>query len=134
VEAALVMRETPLVTADVRWDPPFYTVRRNRFEATFILGVDETAETLESVDVEVRLTDDSRWSATVFTLAEVERLMTKDARSGENLGGSYFWCWDGLIVRDPGVESMTAVIDGLLDDDTFTSILRRLDDEPLDQA
>ncbi|MFF7183455.1 hypothetical protein [Streptomyces sp. NPDC008121] len=83
-----------------------------------------------NVDVEVRLTaDGSRWSATVFTLAEVERLMKRWSQTGSELGGRYFWCSDGLIVRDPGIESMTQVLVGLLDAGDFTQVLQRLDDE-----
>jgi hypothetical protein len=68
------------------------------------------------VDVEVRLTaDGSRWGATVFTIAEVERVMESWSRSGEAMGGRYFWCSDGLIVREPGIGSMTDVFVGLLD-------------------
>ncbi len=66
--------------------------------------------------VEVRLTGDgSRWRATVFTLAEVERLMERWSRTDEALGGRYFWCSDGLIVRDPGIDNMALVLAGLLD-------------------
>lgn len=82
-----------------------------------------------NVDVEVRLPDGSRWSATVFTLAEVDRLMKSWAGSGEALGGRYFWCSDGLIVRAPGIESMSGVIAGLLDSGEFSQFLQRLDDD-----
>ena len=83
-----------------------------------------------NVDVEVRLAaDGSRWSATVFTLAEVERLMDRWSQTGEELGGRFFWCSDGLIVRDPGIGNMTQVLAGLLDAGDFTQILQRLDDE-----
>ena len=40
-----------------------------------------------------------------------------------------FWCSDGLIVRDPGIESMTQVLADLLDAGDFTQVLQRLDDE-----
>ncbi|WP_405014094.1 hypothetical protein [Kitasatospora sp. NBC_01539] len=79
------------------------------------------------MDAVVRLVDGSRWSATFFTVAEVERLMDAWTRSGEALGGRYFWCSDGLIVREPGIESMTQVIAGLLDSGEFSQILHRLD-------
>jgi hypothetical protein len=71
----------------------------------------------------------------VFTLAEVERLMARWSRTGEALGGRYFWCSDGLIVRDPGIDSMTQVLAGLLDDGDFTQVLQRLyDDQPSDTS
>ncbi|MBC2875446.1 MULTISPECIES: hypothetical protein [Streptomyces] len=112
------------------WDGPWYRVRTERFEASFLPDADEDLDAVSNVDVEVRLTSDgSRWSATVFTLAEVERLMARWSRTGEALGGRYFWCSDGLIVRDPGVDDITQVLAGLLDTGAFTRVLQRLDDE-----
>lgn len=65
----------------------------------------------------------------MFTLAEVERLMEKDSRTGESLSGRYFWCSDGLIVRDAGIDNITHVLTGLLDSGDFTQVLQRLDDD-----
>jgi peptide methionine sulfoxide reductase MsrA len=73
--------------------------------------------------------DGSRWSATVFTLAEVERLMKRWSQTDEELGGRCFWCADGLIVRAPGIDDMTQVLAGLLETDDFTQVLQRLDGE-----
>ncbi|MEV7565694.1 hypothetical protein [Streptomyces tanashiensis] len=111
-------------------DGPFYRFRtagsRRRSRATRA----SLLESVRNVDVEVRLTvDGSRWSATMFTLAEVERTMDRWSRTGEGMGGRYFWCFDGPIVRDPGIDSMTQVLAGLLDDGGFAQVLRRLDDE-----
>ncbi|MDH6609280.1 hypothetical protein M2164_004915 [Streptomyces sp. SAI-208] len=90
----------------------------------------EDLDAVCNVDVEVRLaTDGSRWSATMFTLAEVERLMRSRQRTEEGLGGRYFWCSDGLIVRDPGIDNMTQVLIGLLDAGDFAQGLQRFDDE-----
>ncbi|MFE1774246.1 hypothetical protein [Streptomyces sp. NPDC059008] len=113
-----------------RWDGPWYRVRTDHFEASFLPGEGEDLEAVCNVDVEVRLAKDgSRWSATVFTVAEVARLMEKGARTGEDLDGRYFWCSDGLIVRDPGIENMAQVIAGLLDSGEFEHVLQRLGDE-----
>ncbi|MEU9013354.1 hypothetical protein AB0D12_27060 [Streptomyces sp. NPDC048479] len=81
-----------------------------------------------NVDVEVRLPDGSCWSATVFTVAEVERLMDRWFSRGEALNGRYFWCSDGLIVKEAGITSMAEVIVGLLDNGEFRQVLQRLDD------
>lgn len=111
------------------WDGPWYRVRTDRFEASFLPSAGEDLNAVCNVDVEVRLTaDGSRWSATVFTLAEVERLMDRWSRTGEELGGRYFWCSDGLIVRDPGIGNMTQLLAGMLGTGDFTQILQRLDD------
>jgi hypothetical protein len=91
---------------DQAWDGPWYSVRTDRFVASFLPNAGEALDTVCNVDVEVTLTaDGSRWSATVFTLAEVERLMETWSRTGEALGGRYFWCSDGLMVRAPGIEA-----------------------------
>ncbi|WP_406384424.1 hypothetical protein [Streptomyces sp. NBC_01618] len=116
--------------AEQGWDAPWYRVRTERFQASFLPSANEPLDAVCNVDVEVRLTaDESRWSATVFTLAEVERLMEKDSRTGESLNGRYFWCSDGLIVRDPGIDNITHVLTGLLDCGDFTQVLQRLDDD-----
>ncbi|MCX3061109.1 hypothetical protein [Streptomyces beihaiensis] len=116
---------------DRGWDGPWYRVHTDRFEASFLPGAGEDLGAVCNVDVEVRLTaDGSRWSATVFTLAEVERVMEHWSRSGEALGGRYFWCWSsGLIVREPGILGMTDVFVGLLDAGESRQMLRRLDDD-----
>lgn len=65
---------------------------------------------MDNVDVFVNLNDGSRWSASIITLAQVEILMKRWAASGEALAGRYFWCSDGLIVRDAGISNMTQVL------------------------
>lgn len=111
------------------WDGPWYRVRTQAFDASFLVSPDEDLDAVCNVDAEVRLVDGSRWSATVFTVAEVGRLMETWTRSGEALGGRYFWCSDGLIVREPGIDNMTHVIAGLLDSGEFAQILQRLDND-----
>ncbi|MER5890324.1 hypothetical protein ABT160_41405 [Streptomyces sp. NPDC001941] len=112
------------------WDEPWYRVRTDRFEASFLPSAGEDLDAVCNVDVEVRLTEDgSRWTATVFTLAEVERLMKRWSQTGEELGGRYFWCSDGLIVGDPGIDNMTRVLADLLSAGDFTQMLQRVDDE-----
>jgi hypothetical protein len=109
------------------WDGPWYRVRADAFEASFLPSPDEELDSVCNVDVFVDLKDDSRWSATVFTVAEVERLMETWTGSDEALGGRYFWVSDGLIVRDPGIDNMIQVIAGLIESDEFSEIFQRLD-------
>jgi hypothetical protein len=77
------------------------------------------------------LEDESRWTATVFSVAEVERLMKLWAGTDEALGGRYFWVSDGLIVRDPGIDSMTDVIAGLIGNGEFSKIFQSVINEGL---
>ncbi|MFJ8802925.1 hypothetical protein [Streptomyces sp. NPDC102487] len=53
--------------------------------------------------------------------------MKRWAASGEALAGRYFRCSDGLIVRDPGISSMTQVLTGLIENGEFAEVLQRLD-------
>jgi hypothetical protein len=111
------------------WDGPWYRVRTDSFEVSYLPDASEDLDSMANVDAEVRLADGSRWSATIVTVAQVEHLMTQRwSVSGESLGGRYFWCPDGLIVRDPGIDSMTHVLAGLLESGEFAQILQRLDD------
>lgn len=111
------------------WDGPWYRVRTDDFEASFLPSSLEDLDLVCNVDVFVDLTDGSRWSATVFTVAEVERLMQTWAGTDEALGGRYFWVSDGLIVRDPGIDNMTQVIAGLIENDEFSEVFQRLEDD-----
>lgn len=110
-----------------RWDGPWYRVHTEHFEAAFLPNAGEDLESVDNVDVFVDLNDGSRWSATMITPGQVEVIMARWADNGEALGGRYFWCSDGLIVRDPGISSMTRVLTGLIETDEFTQILHRLD-------
>ncbi|MEV1049750.1 hypothetical protein [Streptomyces sp. NPDC049887] len=110
-----------------RWDGPWYRVRTEHFEAAFLPNSGEDLESVDNIDVFVDLKDGSRWSATIITLGQVEAIMARSAESGEALGGRYFWCSDGLIVRDPGISNMTQVLTGLIESDEFTHVLHRLD-------
>ncbi|MEU7766676.1 hypothetical protein AB0B25_16300 [Nocardia sp. NPDC049190] len=64
----------PFDAAQQSWDGPWYRVRTD-IGASFLPSAGEDLDAVCNVDVEVRLPDGSRWSATVFTIAEVERLM-----------------------------------------------------------
>ncbi|MFG3208109.1 hypothetical protein [Streptomyces sp. NPDC048192] len=109
------------------WDGPWYRVHTEQFEAAFLPNAGEDLESVDNVDVFVDLKDGSRWSAAIITLAQVEILMKRWAANGEALAGRYFWCSDGLIVRDAGISNMTQVLAGLILNGEFTQILQRLD-------
>ncbi|MFC9932551.1 hypothetical protein [Streptomyces sp. NPDC127190] len=125
------MRQSTSATGAVEqgWDGPWYRVRTEAFEASFLPSPGEDLDSICNVDVFVNLQDGSRWTATVFSVAEVERLVDVWAECGEALGGRYFWVSDGLIVRDPGVASMTQVIAGLIETDEFSPVFQRLEDD-----
>ncbi|MFB9927794.1 hypothetical protein ACFORO_39000 [Amycolatopsis halotolerans] len=110
------------------WDSSYYVFRTSAFDAMFLVGGGEDPDEVDNVDVEVRYPDGSRWSATMFTLDEVDRIMRRWESTGECAGGSYFGCVDQVIVREPGVRKMTAVLIAMHDYGELTSHLMRLDD------
>ncbi|MER7977051.1 hypothetical protein ACFWA4_00155 [Streptomyces sp. NPDC060011] len=106
------------------WDGPFYRVRRDGYEICFVPSAGEPLEDVCNVDMWVIFADGLRWSGTIFTLAEVQRLMERWATTGEELGGSFFACWDGLIVRDAGIPAMVSVVDHLVQGDEYRTVFR----------
>lgn len=69
--------------------------------------------------------DGERWSGTVFTLDGVHRIMGRLHQAGDP-EGEYWWCWDGLIVRDPGVLSIAKVVDQLVAAGAYKTVLRHI--------
>ncbi|MYZ35025.1 MULTISPECIES: hypothetical protein [unclassified Streptomyces] len=124
-------RATPAPTelrSEAEWDGPYYRVRTGGFEAFFLPNPGEVLDEVCNVDAEVRLPDGSRWSATIFTVTEVSRLMKRWEETGEAAGCRCSWCSDGLIVRDPGIREMVIVIAELLASGEFEGAFHRLDD------
>lgn len=110
------------------WDGPFYRVRRDGYEICFVPGAGEDLDEVCDVDMWVIRDDGDRWSGTVLTLDEVHRIMDRRRQAGEP-EGDYWWCWDGLIVRDAGLPSMVKVIDGLVAAGEHETVLRHVGPE-----
>jgi hypothetical protein len=108
-------------------DDPWYRVRTDALEVRFLPNGDEDLDLVCNIDVFVELDDGSSWTATIFTLAEVGRLMDRWAETGEEQGGRFFWVTDGLIVREPGLRAMTEVIAGLVESEEFSQVFQRAD-------
>lgn len=94
----------------------------------FHVEPDEAIEEVCNVDAEIHLADGSHWSSTIFTLAEVDRLIRSWEANGEAASGQYFFCADGLLARNPGIGSMVRVIARLEASDEFDRVVRRIAD------
>ncbi|MGK5642416.1 hypothetical protein ACSNOK_29500 [Streptomyces sp. URMC 126] len=110
------------------WDGPFYRVKRDGYEICFVPGAGEDLDTVCNVDMWVVRDDGDRWSGTVFTLDEVQRIMDHQRQAGEPEGDCW-WCWDGLIVREAGVPAMVRAIDGLFATGEYKTVLRHVGPE-----
>jgi hypothetical protein len=114
------------------WEGPFYRVQRDGYEMCFVPDGREALEDVCNVDMWVILADGCRWSGTIFTLDEVRELMDRWATTGEELGGSFFSCWDGLIVRDAGISAMVRVVDHLVQTGDYENVFRSVGREDPD--
>lgn len=108
---------------------PLTRVRLNGADAVFMLGSDDDANTVENVDVEVVVDDGSRWSATLVTLAEIGRLMSRWKATGECLHGAYFQCADLVVVEQGGIAAATELLRQLVDSGQIRDVLVRVDIE-----
>lgn len=86
-DAPAVTTTTSTLQTDAGWDGSYYRVRAEGSEALFLPSPDEVLDEVCNVDVEIHLPDGFRWSATIFTLAEVDRLMRRWEGTGEAAGG-----------------------------------------------
>lgn len=76
----------------------------------------------DNVDVEVRFSNGTRYTATFFTLENIRRLLHRYEKSGECCQGLYFWAADIIIVRDLRRESLEETIDDLIATGEFYSV------------
>ena len=121
------MGDAGLTVRERGWDGPWYRVRTDLFELRVLAARDEDLRALNNVDAEVWLADSIRWSATILTVGEVQRLMSQRwPETGEYSSGGYWSCPDGLIVRDPGLDSITGVVAELIDKGELTGLLRQI--------
>lgn len=89
-------------------------VQLNGAEALFMLGAEDDPRTVENADVEVVLSDGSRWSATFLSVAEIGRILDRWQLTGEYLYGAYLRVPDLIVVRQGGLEQMAAVLNSIL--------------------
>jgi hypothetical protein len=92
-----------------------------------------TAEPLEdvaddNVDIEVRLPDGSRWSATVFTVDNLRSLMAKWRSTGE-CSGRYVSAPDMIVVDRLSDAALRDLVDELVAEGTLQEVLRPLPDD-----
>ncbi|MFF5500465.1 hypothetical protein [Streptomyces roseolus] len=101
--------------------------RTPHFKALFMLGGEDEEATVDNVDVEVTLNDGTRYSATVLTVAALQRWMDSEADEYEWLK---FQCPDLVITRYPGVPAMMRILELAYERDDLRFLLQEL--EPLE--
>jgi hypothetical protein len=79
-----------------------------------IIGSQEWDLVEDNIDVEVKFYDGRRFSATFFTLKNIERLFAKNARTGECAGGLYLWAANMIIVPELSLSTIEATVHDLM--------------------
>lgn len=88
----------------------------------------------DNVDVEVVFDDGRRFSATFFTLTNLQLLFEKNKASGECESGLYLWASNMIIVRDLSLESIERTVKGLLSSSEFETAFAALPSRATDES
>ncbi|HZS09707.1 MAG TPA: hypothetical protein VFD58_33075 [Blastocatellia bacterium] len=76
----------------------------------------------DNTEVIVTFADESRWSATFFTYANVLSLVERYRESGECFSGKYFWARDMILVDEISRPKIEEVIARLLTTGEFYEV------------
>jgi hypothetical protein len=86
-----------------------------------IEGVDDLDYEDNNVDVEVHFDDGRVYSATLFTLTNIQSLIKNSASTGDWGGGCYFWASHMVIVRSLTPDAIAEAIARLIADEQLES-------------
>jgi hypothetical protein len=102
---------------------PYTRVQLDGAVAFFLLGPDDNPATVESVDVNLLVDGDGEWTATMLTIAEVQRLMRVWRTTGECLGGRFFQCRDLVLIDEPGLTQVVEILGELVRSGEYRDVL-----------
>ncbi len=79
----------------------------------------------DNLDIQVSTGDGEYYTATFFTLKNLETLFRKNAVSGDFASGSFFFCRDMIIVKKLNVETVKQVVSKLIERDELATAFDR---------
>ncbi|MEU0718603.1 hypothetical protein ABZ498_15645 [Streptomyces lavendulocolor] len=114
---------------------PLVVVETPEFSVTYVLALEDDADSVEDVDAIIRSHDGKEWSATLKTPARIAEMLDRYAVTGECAGGLYLQVPDLVIVREGGLDAMTrALVDLFGEYGMDTHVLPRLADDEDEDA
>ncbi|TWD21743.1 hypothetical protein FB570_106455 [Streptomyces sp. T12] len=114
-------------------DEPLVTVQTADFSVTYVLALDDDAETVEDVDAVIRARDGNGWTATLMTPRKIAEVLDERAVAGESANGPHLRIPDLVVVREGGLDAMTGSLVDLFDKYGMdTEVLPRFRDEDED--
>ncbi len=93
-----------------------------------VLGVSEWNPADDNVDVEVKFSDGSRFTATFFTVCNIHSLFAKNKITGECSSGKYLWATEMILVERLDRQTMEDTIFGLIRDGEFEDAFTKVSD------
>ncbi len=97
---------------------PNLEIRRPQYVITIFSGrSDPIDENDDNVDVQVTLNDGSFYTATVFTLVNLQTQLKRSKRNGDCAGGLYFFCKDMIVVEHLNTEVVERLVADLFEND-----------------
>jgi hypothetical protein len=80
-------------------------------------------------DVVVTLADESRWSATFLTYANVATLVASSKHTGECLAGAYLWVEDMILIDEVSRPRIGQIVSDLIAAGDFARIFTQLEED-----
>lgn len=81
----------------------------------------------DNIDVEIELNTGETFSATFFTVRNIQSLLNKFKATGECASGTYFWAVDMIITEDLSKETLYRAIEDLVISGDLGSACQGLD-------
>ncbi len=106
-------------------DKSYTTLQHNGYRLTIYSGIASLDPDNDNVDVQVTFPNGDDFSATFFTLQNIDTLMQHYTKTGECAAGSYFWASNMIIVQKLTEQTICEAIDDLLAEEEFTSVFSK---------
>jgi len=94
------------------------------FEIDFIGDIDDV--NTDNIDVYVTLSNGRKFTATLFTLSNIKRILDRYRESGECAYGKYFWASDMIIVENINPLTIREAIADLIKSDELESAFMKI--------
>ena len=108
-------------------DPLFITKQKPGYKLVIQLTeLDRLNEENDNVDVNVYFDEGPSYSATFFTLKNIQALMERYKSTRECLSGLYFYSSDLIIVERLTIENIEQTVSDLIDNDEVRSSFKQL--------
>lgn len=89
---------------------PLVTVETADFSVTYVLGLDDDADTVEDIDAVIHSRDGKGWTASFMTPRKIAEVMDRWSTTGECADGLYLHVPDLVIVREGGLDAATRAL------------------------